>query len=80
MAGVAHKIEETLHIGALRSILEAMLRVLRSILKAPGLRSILGGPSSNHKEQDKSKGSVIKTNLLVTMKNNFCLVVVNKNK
>ena len=36
---------------------------------------------SNHKEQGKFKDNVIKKKkiLLVKMKNNFCLIIVNKN-
>ena len=42
---------------------------------------ILGVPWSKHKEQGKFKDNVIEKQkkLLVKMKNNFCLVIVNKN-
>ena len=44
---------------------------------------ILGVPKSNHKEWGRFKDNVIKKNikkkLLLKMKNNFCLVIVNKN-
>ena len=41
---------------------------------------ILGVPRSNHKEQGKFKDNVIIINKnLVKTKNNFCLVIVNKN-
>ena len=43
---------------------------------------ILGVPKSNHKEQGTFKDNVIKKKkkkLSVKMKNNFCLVIVNKN-
>ena len=42
---------------------------------------ILEVPKSNHKEQGTFKDNVIKKKkkLSVKMKNNFCLVIVNKN-
>ena len=44
---------------------------------------ILGVPKSKHKERGRFKDNVIKKNikkkLLLKMKNNFCLVIVNKN-
>ena len=40
---------------------------------------ILGVSRSNHEEQGKFKDNVIKKKPLVKMRNNFCLVIVNKN-
>ena len=40
---------------------------------------ILGVPRSNHKELGRFKDNLIKKKLLVKMKNNFFLVIVNKN-